>query len=85
MQAQLDTVVSGNTMGMVQPSGIAIDATHIFVSDFSTGRIWAFTKSGTMVDYLETGRAGIAGMAFDSSGNLFVADRNRQEIFKISP
>jgi len=85
MQAPVNTVVSGSSTGMVQPSGLAINATHIFVSDFSTGRIWAFTKSGTLVDYLETGKTGIAGMTFDSNGALFVADRNRQEILKITP
>jgi DNA-binding beta-propeller fold protein YncE len=85
VQAQVNTLIAGSAVGLVQPSGIAVHGDYIFVSDHANGRIWAFTKSGAVVDYLETGRNSLAGLTFDTAGKLIIADKNRDEILRISP
>jgi DNA-binding beta-propeller fold protein YncE len=87
MQAQLTTFLDGQAAGLSQPSGLALHDNKVFVSDYDSGRIYAFDMEGVMIDYLDPGRGrgSVVGMAFDSAGNLFVADLNNEQILKISP
>jgi uncharacterized protein (TIGR03437 family) len=82
-------------------SGVAVDAAgNIFISDPVNARIRKVDRNGIINTYAGTGVAGAAGdggpaisaqlgspfgLALDSSGNLFVADRNNLKIRKISP
>src|SRR5674476_957460 len=55
-------------------------AQNLFVSDFDTKCIYEFTPSGTQSTFT-SGLVNPAGLAFDSVGNLFVADRNLNSSF----
>ncbi len=49
-----------------------------------TGSISELSSNGTITT-LATGFSSPIGMAFDPSGNLFVADQNRMTIYKVTP
>lgn len=82
--------------GLNTPTYLAIDAFDVvFVSDSANHRIRAFSPGGVIQTVAGTGRnefsndnlfatqasvAGPAGLAFDSSGNLYVAERNQNRI-----
>ncbi|MBS1532471.1 MAG: hypothetical protein JSU01_19365 [Bacteroidetes bacterium] len=82
------------------PHGLAIDASgNLFVADYGNNVIRKIGTDGTVSTYAGNGVAafvdgaalkvaafnGPAGLAFDSKGNLFVADQNNNMIRKITP
>ncbi|MEE2903428.1 MAG: hypothetical protein VYC39_13920, partial [Myxococcota bacterium] len=85
MQAPITTLVTGATHGITQPAGLTLYDSTLFVTDFASGTIYAFDLTGNLLDYLPTGRPGLSGLEFDSSGNLYAADRTREEVIVISP
>lgn len=76
--------VKGADHGLTQPSGLAIYNGDIYVADYATGRIFAFTTGGELIDWLDTERPNaLGGLEFDSSGNLYVADSQANEVLRI--
>ncbi|HWD87002.1 MAG TPA: hypothetical protein VG367_02675 [Mucilaginibacter sp.] len=82
------------------PQGLAIDASgNIFVADYGNNVIRKIGTDGMVSTYAGNGFAafadgaalkvaafnGPAGLAFDTKGNLFVADENNDMIRKITP
>ena len=82
------------------PQGLAVDAQgDVFVADYGNNVIREISVAGTVSTYAGNGNAafvdgaaskvaafnGPAGIAFDSKGNLFVADHNNNMIRKITP
>ncbi len=60
---------------------------NVFVGAFDTafnGSIFKFTPSGTRTTFA-TNLGQVIGLAFDSAGNLFVADGSNQSIDKFTP
>lgn len=59
---------------------------RLFLSDYATGRIYAFGLDGTLHDWLETGFSpnSIMGMEFDEAGSLYVVDHTTPQVIKIS-
>jgi sugar lactone lactonase YvrE len=86
---------------LTNPFGIAIDASgNVFISETFGHRIRKVTRDGKIVTIAGNGRPAYAGdgglaryaqlaaprsMAFDSSGNLFIADSGNNRVRRISP
>jgi hypothetical protein len=70
-----------------QPGGLALHRGLLWVADFATGIIHAFTLSGTHLGQLDTGRgeASVAGLTFDDQGRLLFVDTLRHNLVRISP
>lgn len=81
-------VAAGSVEGLVVPSGLTLRDGMIFVSDYETSRIFAFELDGTLVDWLDLSAmvapGSLMGIAFDPSGNLFVADYLGQSILRVA-
>ncbi len=84
--ADLWTLVDGDTAGLQIPSGLALHDEMIFVVDHATSFIWAFDLEGEVVDWLETGIEpySLMGIDFDAEGRLYVADAQADRVMRIS-
>jgi sugar lactone lactonase YvrE len=81
--ASLDTLIVRGAV--VDPTGLELHDGLLWVSDYATGKILAFTRDGTLVDWLETGIVGgLQGMAFDADGQLYVVDSDGQRVIRIA-
>jgi sugar lactone lactonase YvrE len=94
------TAVHSSMPGFLAPAGVAVRGTTIFISDVPTNAIWAFdtvTRTTTLVTgslgpgysgdggpAAEAQLTGPRGLAFDSSGNLFIADSGNHAIRRIA-
>jgi hypothetical protein len=83
------------------PWAVAIDdAGHLFIADYGNGRVRKVSPDGIMTTVAGGGMLGfagdggpatssqlsaIAGVAVDSSGNLFIADRGNSRVRRVSP
>jgi trimeric autotransporter adhesin len=83
------------------PSGAAVDnAGNVYISDLLNNRVRVVSPNGTINTYAGNGVAGFAGdggaatsaqlnqpagLAVDSSGNLYIADSNNSVIRKVTP
>jgi len=79
------TLVAGADVGLSTPSGIAIQNNQIFVSDYATGRVFAFAMDGTLLDYLDVAEPNaLMGLNFGEDGALYAVDNAKREILRIS-
>jgi trimeric autotransporter adhesin len=83
------------------PDGIAVDKTgNVYISDLLNNRVRMVTPSGTISTFAGNGLPGFggdggaatsaelnqpAGLAVDSSGNVYIADSNNSVIRKVNP
>jgi sugar lactone lactonase YvrE len=82
------------------PSGLAVDrASNLFIADFKNGRVRKVSPNGTISTVAGGGAddpgdggpstaamlATPAGLAVDSTGNLFIASQNSHRVRKVSP
>jgi sugar lactone lactonase YvrE len=86
---------------MSTPLGLAVDGTgNLYIADSNNERVWQVTPTGTIATYAGNGLYGFSGdggpaisatlygpsgLAVDSSGNLYIADRFNERIRMVSP
>jgi uncharacterized protein (TIGR03437 family) len=82
-----------------EPSGVAVDPTgDLFIADTANHRVRRMNKAGLIVTYAGNGSSGMAyeggaavlaqlneprGVAFDASGNLYVADSGNNRVRRV--
>jgi hypothetical protein len=71
--------------GFGAPSGIALKDGRVFVSDYATGEVKAFSLAGDLLGTLATGHAGIMGITFGPDGKLWFADGKGQVVVRVDP
>lgn len=83
--AVLTELVTADSGQVTTPSGIEVWKDHVYVSDYATGRISAFTLDGELVNYLDTGlpTGGLAGMAFGPDGKLYFVDTVGSRVLRV--
>ena len=69
------------------PSGLELQNELIYSSDNNGSRISAFTKSGELVNHLDTGlpAGSLSGMAFGPDGKLYFVDMLGNRVLRIDP
>jgi uncharacterized protein (TIGR03437 family) len=93
------TTVSG-TDKLQAPRNVALDsASNLYISEFGGAHVWMLPAGGTLQNIAGTGVAGFSGdggpataaqlsfpcgLAFDSSGNLYIADSSNNRVRKIA-
>jgi len=83
--AYLSTLVAKGSTGLDTPSGLALYQDRIYVTDYATGRIFAFDLEGNVIDYLDTGRTtALMGMTIGTDGAIYVVDNSTKEVLRIS-
>ncbi len=85
--AKIGTLVDGPSVGLERPSGIALHAGLVFVTDNQNGKIFAFDLKGQLADWIQTDAApsGLMGVAFDSEGRLYYVDAVGNRVVRLAP
>lgn len=83
--ADMWTLVDGATFGIGQPSGLARVGELLFVTDASTGNVFAFDLDGELVDWAPTGLERVAGIHAVSETELWLVDANANTVVRLTP
>jgi hypothetical protein len=80
----VDVVPSGT---VTQPSGLAIVNGLIYTSDAATGKLYAFDKTGTKVNWLDTGLGAghVGSIAIGPDGKLYFLDTPGNTLYRVDP
>jgi hypothetical protein len=70
-----------------QPSGLAISGDVLFVSDYATSRLHAFTLDGEPIRSLDTGMPPetLTGITIGPDDKLYFADHNAGRAYRVDP
>ncbi len=71
--------------GLQEPSGLALHAGHLLVSEHKTGDIIAFDLAGQEIDRMSTPAKRIMGIEVGPAGDLWYADAGADEIVRVDP
>ncbi len=76
--------------GLNRPSGIALDADQLFVSENGNGKIVAYElasngKSAVQLDKIQTTATSIMGLEIGPNGHLYYVDNGQDEVVRIDP
>ena len=71
--------------GLQRPSGIAIGPERIFVSDFETAELVAYSHAGVELGRMDTDASALMGIALGPDGHLWYADGAYAEVVRILP
>jgi hypothetical protein len=95
VETKIDAVMDGAkftdlvpaSAGLVQPSGIEMLDDVLFVSDFSSGIIYAFDLEGKKLNWLDTGLGAgkVAGLAVGPDRKLYFAAMGSNALYVVSP
>lgn len=86
----LKSLVDGAEAGLHTPSGIALYNDTLYVSDYSSSQILAFSKDGKLLDKLsladvlpEAATAALGGIEFDAKGKLYITDLLNNRVYRL--
>ena len=73
--------------GLDQPGGLALDSEYVYVAEYGTGVLHAFTKGGDPVMQLDTqkGEGAIFGIEIGPDGALWVVDNANAAVYRLEP
>lgn len=71
--------------GLEQPSGLALHAGHLLVSDHATGEIVAFDLDGNELDRMSTPARRIMGIEVGPAGDLWYVDAGADQVVRVDP
>ncbi|MCB9524703.1 MAG: hypothetical protein H6702_15200 [Myxococcales bacterium] len=70
-----------------RPSGLALGPDgNVYVGDNATGRIWAYSRDGVALDWLDTGlpAGGLMGLTFHpDTGDLYYVDAVGDQVLRV--
>jgi len=90
---------AGDGQSSLLPQGLALKGTALYISDSATDRVWqtdlvsgqsavvagtGTTYTGTGDDATSTGLYSPQGLAFDNSGNLYIADSKNNRVRRVT-
>lgn len=80
-------IVSAASGELMEPSGMAFHEDIIYVADYATGWIKAFTWEGELVNSLDTGLGpgALGGLTVGPDERLYVADMDADRVLRIDP
>lgn len=88
MGPETTTVLDGATVGMMVPSGLALDQGRLFVTDNATSRIYAITLAGAVIDWVDLSATvppgGLQGITLDAEGRIYVVDSVGDRVIEVS-
>lgn len=73
------------TSGFDSPTGIALTAEHVFVTERESGDIIALNREGEEVDRISTDAAAIAGLVVGPDEQLWYVDAENDEVVRVEP
>ena len=72
--------------GMSAPSGLALVDGVLLISDYETGRLFAFDQDGAVIDWVDTGRGGgIMGVEARGLDDVWFVDGAAHELVRLQP
>lgn len=79
--------MSADSGALDKPSGLEIKRDYLYVSDYATGRISAFSFDGKLVNSVDTGlgEGALSGMSFGPDGRLYLVDMRGDRVVRIDP
>jgi hypothetical protein len=84
VNGKIDTLVDGESLGMVEPAGIELVDGVLLVTDAGTGRLHAFDLDGYELDWAETGRTGLTGIHARSLTDVWLLDGKENQLLRLS-
>ncbi len=84
-EATLEVVVPEGRLQ--RPSGVAVHAGVVLVSDNATSRVYGFAPDGTQIGRVDTGlpKGSLAGIAVAPDGRLYLADMLTSAVHRLDP
>jgi hypothetical protein len=81
----IKTIVDGNEYGMEYPSGLALVEDTLFISDYGTGKIFAFDLDGELIDEYQTalGAYSLTGIFSRNLDELWFVGTAHNKLWKI--
>ncbi len=71
--------------GLSSPSGLALEGGRLFVAQFDSGEVVAFTPQGEELGRLATGAVGLMGLTIGPDGKLWYVDGVADEVVRVDP